>query len=66
MIKIQSPFLTRYNSRYFLAELIRLSYALGQVVEFIGISKQTTEHDFTKITLVAEDIQATFFPAPSF
>jgi hypothetical protein len=65
-IKIQSLILTRYNSHHLLAELICLGYASGQVMEFVGISKQTPEQDFAEITLIAEDTKNYLLSSPIF
>jgi hypothetical protein len=65
-IKIQSPILTRYNSRHLLAELIRLGYASGHIMEFVGVSKRTPEQDFAEITLVAEETRTYLLTSPIF
>jgi hypothetical protein len=54
-IRIQSSVLIKYTSRLLLAELIRLGYASGQTMEFVGVSKRLTEQDSIEITLVTED-----------
>jgi hypothetical protein len=65
-IKIQSPILTRYNSRHLLAKLIRLGYASSQVMEFVGVSKRIPEQDFAEITLVTEDTKNYLLSSPIF
>lgn len=54
-LKIQSPVLTRYNSRQLLGELIRLGYSSGQYIKFARVSKRTTVQDVAEITFVSED-----------
>ena len=65
-IKIQSSILTKYNSRFLLAELIRLGYTSGQTMEFVGISKRLTDQDFAEITLVTEDTKELLLRSPVF
>jgi hypothetical protein len=65
-IKIQSPILTRYNSRHLLAELIRLGYISSHIMEFVSISKRTPEQDFAEITLVAEETRTYLLTRPIF
>jgi hypothetical protein len=65
-IKIQSPILTRYNSRHLLAELIRLGYISSHIMEFVSISKRTPEQDFAEITLVAEETRTYLLTSPIF
>ena len=49
-----------------MAKLIHLGYASGQVMKFVGVSKQTLEQDFAKITLVAEDTKSYLLSSPVF
>lgn len=54
-LRLQSPALANLSSRQLLAELIKLGYASGSNLEFIGVAKRTKEQTTADITVAAEN-----------
>ena len=63
-VRIQSPVLSRYNSRQLLGELIRLGFTSGKHIEFAGVSKRSNDQDFADITLVVEETRQLLVQRP--
>lgn len=53
-LHLQSPMLSKFNSRQLLGALIRLGYSSGQSLEIIGVAKRTTDQISTDITVASE------------
>ena len=63
-LSLTSPILSRYTSRSFLGELIRLGYLCGATLEFIGASKRTRELETVEITVASASTKRYLLESP--